>query len=171
MPRLRRVSSGFLNLTSFLGLRTVSEFCLDARIDVLFQVSFSLGADPSTARWPAGAPEQSRSLQPHPSSCSFQNKPCWGDLPPWLHRLLLARVYYHSAIELVCWEQDSASCRLKSTSCFCPGQGPARRTRGVQVGVFGSVLGMQRDRASGSPAAEVQGAFCLSENQIIYYQK
>lgn len=35
----------------------------------------------------------------------------------------------------------------------------------------GSVLGMQRDRASGSPAAEVQGAFCLSENQIIYYQK
>lgn len=102
-----------------------------------------------------------------PSRINLAGRIC----PPRLQRWILARVYYHSAIDLVCWEQDSASCRLKSTSCFCPGQGPARRMRGAQVGVFGSVLGMQRDRASGSPAAEVQGEFCLSENQIIYYQK
>lgn len=72
-------SSGFLNLT-FLGVKD-SEFCPDAGI-VLFLVSFPLGADPSTACWPAGAPEQNRSHQPSPSSSSFQNKPWWEDLPP-----------------------------------------------------------------------------------------
>ena len=29
----------------------------------------------------------------------------------------------------------------------------------------------ERNCASGSPPAEVKGAFCLSENQMIYYRK